>query len=155
MCTSVALKRAAGSTFVDNGGKMAEKFKLTIVTPDREFFNEEADMVEFNTTEGEIGVYQGHAPLTVIVKPGILTITQGDTVRNAALHAGFVQILPDEVTILAEIVEWPEEIDEQRAQEAKERAEDRIKNAGANVDMTRAQAALLRSLARIDAVKLK
>lgn len=134
---------------------MAEKFKLTIVTPDREFFNEEADMVEFNTTEGEIGVYQGHAPLTVIVKPGILTITQGDTVRNAALHAGFVQILPDEVTILAEIVEWPEEIDEQRAQEAKERAEDRIKNAGANVDMTRAQAALLRSLARIDAVKLK
>ena len=155
MCTSVALKRAAGSTFIDNGGKMAEKFKLTIVTPDREFFNEEADMVEFNTTEGEIGVYQGHAPLTVIVKPGILTITQGDTVRNAALHAGFVQILPDEVTILAEIVEWPEEIDEQRAQEAKERAEDRIKNAGANVDMTRAQAALLRSLARIDAVKLK
>ena len=134
---------------------MAEKFKLTIVTPDREFFNEEADMVEFNTTEGEIGVYRGHAPLTVIVKPGILTITQGDTVRNAALHAGFVQILPDEVTILAEIVEWPEEIDEQRAQEAKERAEDRIKNAGANVDMTRAQAALLRSLARIDAVKLK
>lgn len=134
---------------------MAEKFKLTIVTPDREFFNEEADMVEFNTTEGEIGVYQGHAPLTVIVKPGILTITQGDTVMNAALHAGFVQILPDEVTILAEIVEWPEEIDEQRAQEAKERAEDRIKNAGANVDMTRAQAALLRSLARIDAVKLK
>ena len=155
MCTSVALKRVAGSTFIDNGGKMAEKFKLTIVTPDREFFNEEADMVEFNTTEGEIGVYQGHAPLTVIVKPGILTITQGDTVRNAALHAGFVQILPDEVTILAEIVEWPEEIDEQRAQEAKERAEDRIKNAGANVDMTRAQAALLRSLARIDAVKLK
>lgn len=134
---------------------MAEKFKLTIVTPDREFFNEEADMVEFNTTEGEIGVYQGHAPLTVIVKPGILTITQGETVRNAALHAGFVQILPDEVTILAEIVEWPEEIDEQRAQSAKERAEDRIKNGGTNIDMTRAQAALLRSLARIDTVKLK
>ncbi len=78
---------------------MAEKFKLTIVTPDREFFNEEADMVEFNTTEGEIGVYAGHAPLTVIVKPGILAITQGDTVRNAALHAGFVQILPQEITI--------------------------------------------------------
>ena len=58
---------------------MAERFKLTIVTPDREFFNEEADMVEFNTTEGEIGVYAGHAPLTVIVKPGILTITQGET----------------------------------------------------------------------------
>ena len=133
---------------------MAEKFKLTIVTPDREFFNEEADMVEFNTTEGEIGVYQGHAPLTVIVKPGILTITQGDTVRNAALHAGFVQILPDEVTILAEIVEWPGEIDAQRAELAKERAEDRLKSGGSDVDMARAQAALLRSIARIGAAKL-
>lgn len=91
---------------------MADKFKLTIVTPDRAFFDEEADMVEFNTTEGEIGVYAGHAPLTVIVKPGILTITQGDNVRNAALHAGFVQILPQEITILAEIIEWPAEIDE-------------------------------------------
>ena len=56
---------------------MAEKFKLTIVTPDREFFNEEVDMVEFNTTEGEIGIYKGHAPLTVIVAPGVLKITQG------------------------------------------------------------------------------
>ena len=102
---------------------MAERFKLTIVTPDREFFNEEADMVEFNTTEGEIGVYAGHAPLTVIVKPGILTITQGETVRNAALHAGFVQILPQEITILAEIIEWPAEIDEARAEAARQRAQ--------------------------------
>ncbi len=131
---------------------MAEKFKLTIVTPDREFFNEEADMVEFNTTEGEIGVYAGHAPLTVIVKPGILAITQGDTVRNAALHAGFVQILPQEITILAEIIEWPGEIDEARA---KQRAEGRLAERGGSVDVARAEAALMRSIARIDVAKLK
>ena len=94
---------------------MAEKFKLTIVTPDREFYNEDVDMVEFNTTEGEIGIYKGHAPLTVIVSPGILRITQGDQTKSAALHAGFVQILQDEVTILAEVIEWPGEIDEERA----------------------------------------
>ncbi|EOS53071.1 ATP synthase F1, epsilon subunit [Lachnospiraceae bacterium MD335] len=134
---------------------MAEKFKLTIVTPDREFFNEEADMVEFNTTEGEIGVYAGHAPLTVIVKPGILTITQGDTVRNAALHAGFVQILPEEITILAEIIEWPEEIDKERAEEAKQRAEGRLTERSANIDLDRAQTALMRAIARINAVALK
>ena len=134
---------------------MAEKFKLTIVTPDREFFNEEAEMVEFNTTEGEIGVYAGHAPLTVIVKPGILTITQGDTVRNAALHAGFVQILPEEITILAEIIEWPEEIDAKRAEDAKQRAEGRIAERSANIDIDRAQAALMRAVARINAVGLK
>ena len=134
---------------------MADKFKLTIVTPDREFFNEEAEMVEFNTTEGEIGVYAGHAPLTVIVKPGILTITQGDTVRNAALHAGFVQILPEEITILAEIIEWPGEIDTQRAEDARQRAEGRIAERNANVDIDRAQAALMRAVARINAAGLK
>ena len=134
---------------------MAEKFKLTIVTPDREFFNEEADMVEFNTTEGEIGVYAGHAPLTVIVKPGVLAITQGDTVRNAALHAGFVQILPQEITILAEIIEWPGEIDETRANAAKQRAEGRLAERGGSIDVARAEAALMRSLTRIDAAQLK
>ncbi len=133
---------------------MAEKLKLTIVTPDREFFSDEVDMVEFNTTEGEIGIYKGHAPLTVIVKPGILTVTQGETVRNAALHAGFVQILPEEVTILAEIVEWPGEIDEARAISAKERAEKRLSDKG-SIDVARAEAALMRSIARINTAKLK
>ena len=133
---------------------MAEKFKLTIVTPDREFFSEDVDMVEFNTTEGEIGIYKGHIPLTVIVKPGILTITQGETVKNAALHAGFVQILPEEVTILAEIIEWPGEIDEERAKAARERAESRL-NGGSDIDVVRAEAALMRAIARINAAQLR
>ena len=134
---------------------MADKMRLSIVTPDREFFNEEVDMVEFNTTEGEIGIYKGHVPLTVIVKPGILTITQGNTVRNAALHAGFVQILPEEVTILAEIIEWPTEIDEERAKAARDRAENRLKSGGKDIDVARAQAAVMRSIARINAASLK
>lgn len=133
---------------------MAERFRLTIVTPDREFFNEDADMVEFNTTEGEIGIYAGHSPLTVIVSPGTLKITQGENVRNAALHAGFVQVLQEEVTILAEIIEWPEEIDESRAQAARERAENRLKSKG-EVDVARAEAALMRSLARINVAQLR
>ena len=134
---------------------MAEKFKLTIVAPDREFFDEEVDMVEFNTTEGEIGIYAGHAPLTVIVNPGILTITKGENVKNAALHAGFVQILPQEVTILAEIIEWPGEIDEERANAARQRAESRLSERSSGIDIDRAQAALMRSIARINAAKLK
>lgn len=133
---------------------MAEKFKLTIVTPDREFFNEEVDMVEFNTTEGEIGIYKGHVPLTVIVKPGVIHIMQADTVKHAALHAGFAQILQDEVTVLAEIIEWPSEIDEERAKAAKERAESRLRGAG-GVDVTRAEGALMRSIARINVAKMR
>ena len=76
-------------------------------------------------------------------------------VRNAALHAGFVQILPQEITILAEIIEWPGEIDETRANAAKQRAEGRLAERGGSIDVARAEAALMRSLTRIDAAKLK
>jgi len=80
-------------------------------------------MVEFNTTEGEIGVYKEHVPMTVIIAPGILTITEEEGQKIAALHAGFVEILQEKVTIMAEIIEWPDEIDLSRAEEARDRAE--------------------------------
>lgn len=128
-------------------------FTLSIISPDRVFYNGEATMVEFNTTEGEIGVLPGHIPMTVIVKPGILTIYEKDAEKKAALHAGFVEILPEKVTILAEIVEWPDEIDEQRAQSAKERAQSRIRNHDGATDMARAETALLRAMARINVLK--
>ena len=70
------------------------------------------------------------------------------------MHAGFVQILQDEVTILAEIIEWPGEIDEARAQAAKERAQERLRSR-ANIDVARAEAALMRSIARINAAQLR
>lgn len=60
--------------------------------------------------------FPGHIPLTVIVKPGILHITEKDGEKEAALHSGFAEILPEGVTILAEIIEWPNEIDENRAE---------------------------------------
>lgn len=128
-------------------------FTLSIISPDRVFYNGEATMVEFNTTEGEIGVLPGHIPMTVIIKPGILTIYEKDEEKKAALHAGFVEILPDKVTVLAELVEWPDEIDEERAQEAKERAQTRIRNHDSATDMARAETALLRAMARINVLK--
>ena len=86
-------------------------FELKIITPERKFYDEQVTMVEFNTSEGEIGIYKNHVPTTVIIKPGILRITNGDEQKVAALHAGFVEILGDKVTVLAEVIEWPEEID--------------------------------------------
>ena len=62
-------------------------FTLKIVTPDRVFYQGEVSMVEFNTTEGEIGVLKGHVPTTVIISPGILTITEAEETKEAALHA--------------------------------------------------------------------
>ncbi len=128
-----------------------KSFPLRVITPERVFYEGEAEMVEFNTTEGQIGVLPGHIPLTVIVKPGILHIYEqgAEKQKDAALHAGFAQILPDEVTILAEIVEWPYEIDEDRAKQAKERAEERLRSRTPETDIARAETALLRAMARI------
>ena len=134
---------------------MADKsdFLLRIITPDRIFYENRADMVEFNTTEGEIGVLPGHIPMTVIVKPGVLYIHETGEEKKAALHAGFAEILPEGVTILAETIEWPGEIDENRAKSAMERAERRIQGKAANTDLARAETALQRAVARIQVLK--
>ena len=126
---------------------------LRIITPDRMFYEGDVGMVEFNTTEGEIGVLPGHIPLTVIIKPGILVFNEGEETKEAALHAGFAEILPDRVTILAEIIEWPGEIDEERAEAALNRAKERIAGNKPETDMVRAQAALMRAIARIEVLK--
>ena len=128
-------------------------FTLKIVTPDRVFYQGEVSMVEFNTTEGEIGVLKGHVPTTVIISPGILTITEAEETKEAALHAGFAEILQNEVVILAEIIEWPEEIDEERAMRARERAEERLRTKTPETDILRAETALQRAMARIHVIK--
>ena len=129
---------------------MADMFKLQVVTPDKEFYGGEASMVELTTTEGQIGVYANHIPLTAIVAPGVLRIHEGSEVKKAALHAGFIEILPDEVKILAEVAEWPDEIDVRRAEEARIRAERRIKDNAAETDTLLAEMALKRALTRLE-----
>lgn len=132
---------------------MAEEnkfFRLEIITPDRKFYEGEASMVEFTSTEGEMGVYKHHIPLTAVLAPGIVTITEAEGKKEAAIHAGFVEILPDKVTFLAEIAEWPEEIDVNRAEAARARAEERLHNHTAEIDVARAEIALKKALVRID-----
>ena len=127
-------------------------FRLKVITPERVFYEGDVNMVEFNTTEGEIGIYKGHVPMTVIVSPGILTISENDRARNAALHAGFVEILQYKITILAEIIEWPEEIDKKRAEAAKARAEERLRAKTPDTDVLRAEVALKKAIARINVI---
>lgn len=128
-------------------------FQLSIITPDRVFYKGDAYFVEFNTTEGEVGIYKNHIPMTFIVKPGILTIHEEGETKEAALHAGFVEVLGDKITIMAEIVEWPSEIDEGRAQAAMERAKERISQKDNATDYARAETALARAVARIEVLK--
>ena len=133
---------------------MAEEtrqFQVEIICPDRVFFTGTATMLELTTVDGEIGIYRGHIPVTTIIAPGIVTITNDDKVEEVAIHSGFVEILQDKVSILAEVAEWPDEIDLGRAQAAKERAEKRLSERLDNLDVMRAELALRRAIVRINA----
>lgn len=131
---------------------MADKFMLIVNTPDRQFYQKEVSMVELATSEGEIGVYAEHIPLTSVLVPCVMAIHEEGGTKKAAVHGGIVEILKDKVTVLAEVAEWPNEIDVNRANEARIRAERRLKSGDANINMVRAELALKRSLARLGAV---
>ncbi len=129
---------------------MAEAFALKIITPERTFYKGEATFVEFTSENGEVGVYKHHEPMTMLLSPGVLTIHEEGGIKKAALHAGFAEITDDAVYILAQIAEWPEEIDRNRAEQAKIRAERRLQENGSNrLD----ELALRRAIARIEALK--
>ena len=128
---------------------MANTLELEVISPERTFYKGEATMVEFNTTEGYLGVYPDHIPLAVIVAPGVLVIHEEGEEKKAAIHAGFAKITQTKITIFAEVAEWPDEIDMNRAEEARIRAERRLTGEKSGLDVARAEAALKRSLTRI------
>ena len=123
-------------------------FDLEIITPDRIFWKGQASMLELTTTEGQVGIYKRHIPMTMIIAPGIMTIHLESENKEAAVHAGFIEILPEKITVMAEVAEWPEEIDVNRAKEAEARAQRRIQAHDPSINMSRAELALKRALVR-------
>lgn len=134
---------------------MADKtLHLKIIAPERIFYEDDVTFVEYHTTEGDIGVYPDHIALTNLLAPGIMKIhTVSGEIKEAALMEGFSEILADRVTILAEVVEWPDEIDVNRAKEAQIRAERRLQTAEGDID--RAELALKRALVRQTVARIK
>lgn len=123
-------------------------FDMEIITPDRVFWKGKATMLELNTSEGEVGIYKRHIPMTMIVSPGIVKIHVENEIKEAAVHAGFLEILPEKITVMAEVAEWPEEIDLNRAKEAELRAERRLQAHDPRIDISRAELALRKSIVR-------
>ena len=133
---------------------MAENmFELKIIEPDGSFFEGEARFLEFTTVEGQMGVYKNHIPLTTILEPCVMKIHMKDEVKKAAVLGGFVEILKERITVLAEDAHWPDEIDVERAEKAKQRAQERLEKRESGTDVLRAEAALKRAMARISAAK--
>lgn len=128
---------------------MAETFQLEIVTPERLLVKTAAEEVIIPGMSGYLGVLPRHAPLITELKVGEIAYRSEGEVKRLAVAWGFAEVLPDRVTILAEIAEKAEEIDVARAQAAKQKAEDALKKAGAD-GIPDAQAALERAQARLD-----
>jgi F-type H+-transporting ATPase subunit epsilon len=130
------------------------KLTLEIVTPDRALLREEVDEVVVPGSQGEFGVLPGHTPLLSALKIGELWYRQGQEKHYLAVAFGFVEVLPDRVTVLAQVGERAQEIDVQRAERAKQRAEQRLAQAQPHLtqvdfDIERARIALMKSLLRL------
>ena len=124
------------------------KLTLEIVTSDRSLVREEVDEVELPGSEGYFGVLPGHTPLLSMLKVGELWYRIGGAKHYLAVAGGFVEVLPDRVTVLANIGERAEDIDIARAEAAKRRAEERLANP-IDVDQERARFSLAKALVRI------
>jgi F-type H+-transporting ATPase subunit epsilon len=125
------------------------KLTLEIVTPDKSLVREDVDEVQVPGSEGYLGILPGHTPLLSTLKVGELWYRVGQEKHYLAIAFGFVEVLPDRVTVLAHIAERAQDIDVGRAEAAKRRAEERLARPETNMDFERARIAMMKSLIRL------
>jgi len=128
-------------------------FKIDIVTAERVVYSAEADIVIAPGVEGQLGILPHHAPLMTILQAGELVVRRGGEESSLAISGGFLEVRPDRVIVLADQAERAEEIDIARAEEARKRAEERLKEKPAGLDAARAEAALRRAMVRLTVVE--
>lgn len=126
------------------------KLKFEIVTAERIVYSDEVDVVVAPGIEGQMALLPMHAPIMTTLQPGEILLRKGGEEHSIFVSGGFLELMNDKVTVLAQSAERAEEIDVARAEAAKKRAEERrIVSKGVDVDLARAEAALRRSLARL------
>ena len=129
--------------------ELPKSLSLEVVTPDRGILKEQVDEVVLPGSEGSFGVLPGHAALLATLQVGEMWYRKGQEIHYLAIAFGFVEVLPDRVTVLAQIAEKAEDIDPARAEAAKVRAEERIATPQAAMDFERARIAMMKSLVRL------
>jgi F-type H+-transporting ATPase subunit epsilon len=130
---------------------MSDTFQLEIVTPEKLVVKDQAEEMQIPGKNGYLGILPGHAPLITELAVGQISYRNASETHYLCVAWGFAEVLPDKVTILAETAERGEEVDRERAQKAKDRAEKRLTSGDAEVDVPRAQDALARANARLEA----
>lgn len=127
--------------------------KLSVVTPERVIYGDEVRFVQARGAAGDLGILPRHAPLITSLQPCVFRIQKDGQWSRYAVSGGFMEVRDNQVVVLANAAESPEEIDVDRAKAAKKRAEERIASQKADIDLVRAKAALLRALSRLEAVQ--
>jgi len=128
---------------------MADTFKLEIVTPEKLVVKDEAEEAQIPGKNGYLGILPGHAPLITELAVGEITYRKGGMTTHLAVAWGFAEVLPDKLTILAEVAERAEDIDVGRAQKARDRAEGQLRSANPETDFEGAKYALERANTRL------
>ena len=123
--------------------------RLEIVTAERIVYSEDVDILVAPGIDGELGILPRHAPLLTVLKPGEIRVVKDGEDSLMAVSGGFLEVLGNKVTILADTAEREDEIDVQRSEEALKRAEERVATAPAERDLERALASMRRSQARL------
>ena len=129
--------------------------KLDIVTPERVVYSEDIEMLVATAIDGDIGILPGHTPLVTGLVPCVLKVDKGGEKIHISVSDGFMDVKPEEINVVVRTAEFPEEIDIERAKEAKERAEERLKKQDDKTNQAKANSALERALARINAAEKK
>jgi F-type H+-transporting ATPase subunit epsilon len=124
--------------------------KVNIVTPDGPVYDSEVEMVSTKAMSGELGILPGHIPMVAPLQIGAVRLKNGNNTELVAVSGGFLEVRPEQVTILAQAAEKAEGIDIDRAKEAKSRAESRLQAQQGDLDFRRAELALKRAMNRIN-----
>lgn len=123
--------------------------KVEIITAEQELYSDDVDMVIAPGAEGQLGILPHHAPLMTMLGPGELRLKKGDEEIVMVATGGFMEVMADRVVILADAAERAEDIDVDRAETARRRAEERIHQHATDIDLARAEASLKRALVRL------
>ena len=127
---------------------------LEIITAERQVYSGEVDMVIAPGVDGQLGILPKHAPLMTMLKAGELTVRKsGEDDMYVAVSGGFMEVLGNRVSVLADACERSDEIDEERAQQAMQRAQERLANRDSDMDLEKAMASLRRAQVRVDLVR--
>ena len=133
---------------------MDKTIQIEVVSSEKSLYSGVAAMVVVPGESGELGILPGHAPLLTRIKPGVLKINLPDGNEELIyVSGGVLEAQPDKITVLADVAERGEELDEERAEKARQTAEQKLQSGNAGMDYAAAQAELAQAVAQLQAIR--